>query len=153
TASFDTDEGPFTMTARRVLSRLRHIAASSTAALFLLVAQNAFAADEFRWQVDEEKGEADLLVGEQPVVRYMFAYDTSSASRRAETFKPYHHVFAPGSDRIITKGVGGLYTHHRGLFVGWNRIQFGEKSVDTWHGRGASQQHMRFVDKQADANS
>ncbi|MEX0703693.1 MAG: DUF6807 family protein [Planctomycetales bacterium] len=111
------------------------------------------AADEFRWQVDEERGEADLSFGAQPVVRYMFAYDTSTPARRAETFKPYHHVFGPGTGALITKGIGGLYTHHRGLFVGWNDIRFDGNRVDTWHGRAASQRHVRFVERKADANS
>jgi hypothetical protein len=134
---------------------LRSLAAFSLAAcLALPTATRAEETSGFHWKVDEQAGTADLLRGDQPVLRYMYAYDTSSPERTEETFKVYHHVFAPDSQTIITKGPGGLYTHHRGLYVGWNKTEFDGKSLDFWHGRqGVHQRHERFVEKEGDEES
>jgi hypothetical protein len=67
--------------------------------------------------------------------------DESSPQRREETYKVYHHLFDPSGRRLVTKGPGGLYTHHRGLFFGFNKINFGGRMEDVWHcTNGASQQ-------------
>src|SRR3712207_3889156 len=74
-------------------------------ALSALVAAVSFAsaADEkdsksgFHWIDDEEQKTAELRYGEQPALRYMFAYDPSSKERRDETYKVYHHVFGPST--------------------------------------------------------
>ena len=107
----------------------------------------------FRWQDDADKGVATLMLGGKPVIAYMYAYDTSDKQRAHETYKVYHHVFGPGTGERITKGPGGLYTHHRGLYVGWNRTKAGGKSFDFWHcSRGAHLRHVKFVEKKADAS-
>jgi hypothetical protein len=109
---------------------------------------------EFHWTEDKEAGTADLLFGEQPVLRYMFAYDPSTPKRLEETYKVYHHVFAPGSKTILTKGPGGLYTHHRGLYVGWNKTTADGKLHDFWHcTKGDHLQHVKFLDRKGDAKS
>lgn len=71
------------------------------------------------------------------------------ASHAAATCKPWHDVFA-GDGRVLTKGLGGTFPHHRGLFVGWNQVQCGGERFDFWHmNRGESQ---RLVSLQADTN-
>ncbi|MCR9244098.1 MAG: PmoA family protein [bacterium] len=60
------------------------------------------------------------------------------------TSKIFHHVFAPDGRRL-TKGPGGLFGHHRGLFLGWNRTKFGGKRYDFWHcNRGETQRFCGF---------
>ncbi len=78
----------------------------------------------FHWKNDEKAGTADLFLGDKPVIRYMYAYDTSTDTRAHETYKVFHHVYDPGSETIITKGPHGKYTHHRGMYVGWNKTGF-----------------------------
>lgn len=127
--------------------RGRHLPVVVIAAVLCPLALQAAAAGEkgeFRWVDDPEKGTADLMFGEAPVLRYMYAFDTSSPDRAQETYKVYHHVFGPGTGRIITKGPGGKYTHHRGLFVGFNKTQFDGRSLDFWHCRGGA--HLRHVE-------
>ena len=122
--------------------------------LVLSLISNVFAADEraFRWRDDPQAGTADLFYGDDPVLRYMYRFDASTKEAAVETYKPYHHVFGPGTDQIITKGPGGLYTHHRGLFVGWNKTSFEGQSLDFWHcSRGAHQKHVRFLEQAGDA--
>jgi len=94
----------------------------------------------------------DLIMNGKPVLRYMYAkLDESSKDKRSETFKPYHHVFDPAGKRLITKGPGGKFPHHRGLYFGFNRISYGEKqTADTWHcNNGEFQSHEKFLASEA----
>ncbi len=82
-----------------------------------------------------------------PLLRYMFtSLDESSKDRRSETFKPYHHFFALDGQTLLTKGPGGLYPHHRGLFFGFNKVTYGDgRKADVWHCTGdAYQSHEEF---------
>ncbi len=123
----------------------------SIAALCLLAAVRCPAA-EFAWKTDAEQGIADLKYGDQTALRYMFAYDASTPEKLHDTYKVYHHVFGPGTDTPITKGPGGHYTHHRGLYVGWNKTSFEGGAADFWHcTNGAHQRHVQFEKQTADA--
>jgi hypothetical protein len=62
------------------------------------------------------------------------------------TKKPFHHVHVPDGSRLITKGAGGLYPHHRGLYFGYNRCKVGAETVDTWHAqKGEHQLHAAVL--------
>ena len=106
----------------------------------------------FQWR-DTPGKQCDLLFGSRPVLRYMYAaLDESAAEKRSATFKPYHHLFDPTGEILLTKGVGGLFPHHRGLFYGFNRISYedGKKKADTWHcNNGEYQSHLKFVSQEA----
>ena len=109
--------------------------------------------NDFNWVDHPRQGFADLRSGNEPVLRYMYAFDTSTPKRRLETYKVFHHVFGPGTGKLITKGPGGLYTHHRGLFVGWRTVTFDGKSLDFWHCKNnVRQRHIRFVSQTGDAH-
>lgn len=105
----------------------------------------------FQWE-DTAGKHMDLKLGDKPVLRYMYErVDNSSPARRAETFKVYHHVYNPAGTRLLTKGAGGLFPHHRGVFYGFNRISYGDgKTADTWHcNNGESQTHEGFLAQEA----
>ncbi|MBL8890919.1 MAG: PmoA family protein [Planctomycetaceae bacterium] len=92
----------------------------------------------------------ELRLNQRPVVRLMADnYDDSSAEARDETYKVFHQVWMPSVEGPITKGAGGLFPHHRGLFVGWNRIGLTQDQVtaevDTWHAKKA---HQELVSEQ-----
>lgn len=94
----------------------------------------------------------DLVFNGRPVLRYMYAkLDETSPEKRSATFKPYHHVFDPAGKRLITKGPGGKFPHHRGLYFGFNRISYGEKqTADTWHcNNGEFQSHEKLLASEA----
>jgi len=58
----------------------------------------------------------------------------STPEARERTYKVFHHLYDPAGTRFVTKGPGGKYTHHRGLFFGFNRISYQDAPrVDTWH--------------------
>lgn len=89
----------------------------------------------------------DLLYGGRPVLRYVYTpFDARSEETIEHTKKPFHHVFDPDGSRLITKGPGGLYPHHRGIFFGHNRIQAEGGPYDLWHcGHGDHQLHTRTL--------
>jgi hypothetical protein len=106
----------------------------------------------FAWK-DEQNDSAQLSMGTRPVLRYMYkSLDESTKEARAETFKVYHHLYDPKGDRLVTKGPGGLFPHHRGLFFGFNQVTYGEdkKKADVWHCTGdAYQSHEKFLAQEA----
>lgn len=88
-------------------------------------------------------GAEDLLLGSQLAARYMHAaYDPA---RVRATCKVWHELYAPDG-RVITKGLGGEFEHHRGLFFGFNQTKVEAKSFDFWHcNKGEAQRHMAFA--------
>jgi len=114
----------------------------------------------FSWK-DKEGEYMDLLFGGRKVTRYMYAYDTSTPQRVFETYKPLHHVFDAQGKNLLTNGPDGihpypikstktedkiLYPHHRGIFIGWNRLEFGGQRFDLWHMSGVAQVHQKFLE-------
>lgn len=114
----------------------------------------------FSWK-DTEGQYLDLLYDGRRVTRYMYAYDTSSEQRTFETYKVVHHVFDENGENLLTNGPDGehpyskngtTYPHHRGIFIGWNKLAMGGKSYDTWHmTNGVAQVHQKFLEQKADA--
>jgi hypothetical protein len=106
----------------------------------------ADAGGSFTWK-DTPNQQNDLTLGDRPVLRYMYApLDESSKDTRHATMKVYHHVFDPTGKRLVTKGPGGLFPHHRGLYFGFNRISYDGKTADTWHcNNGEWQSHEKVL--------
>jgi len=103
--------------------------------------------------LEDKTGEyLDVLLDGRIVARYMYAYDKSTPERLHETYKPYLHVFDAEGKAPITKGPGGLFTHHRGIFIGWNRIHFDGKTYDRWHMTGGEIVHQKFLEREADSD-
>ncbi|MDD2601070.1 MAG: PmoA family protein [Kiritimatiellae bacterium] len=89
---------------------------------------------------DLKNGERlDILDNNKIVGRFMLAYDVSTKERKHETYKPYLHIFDARGTAPITKGAGGEFTHHRGIFIGWNKIGCNKKNYDRWHMSGGEQ--------------
>jgi len=93
----------------------------------------------------------DVLRDGKVAGRYMYAYDRSTEEKGIETYKTYLHVFDADGKEPITKGAGGLYTHHRGIFIGWMKLACNGKSYDRWHMKGGEQIHRKFTVREADA--
>ncbi len=114
----------------------------------------------FSWK-DTEGKYLDLMHDGRKVTRYMYDYDESSEQRSFETYKVLHHVFDEKGEKLLTNGPDGenpytksvRYPHHRGIYIGWNKLRFDGKSYDTWHmTNGVRQVHQKFLAKKADAN-
>jgi hypothetical protein len=93
----------------------------------------------------------DVLRDGKIAGRYMYAYDRSTEEKGIETYKTYLHVFDTEGKAPITKGDGGLYTHHRGIFIGWMKLSCNGKLYDRWHMKGGEQIHRKFTVQEADA--
>ena len=96
----------------------------------------------------------DVLQGDKPRLRYMHKFDISTPELKHDFYKPYCHVLAPDGETPITKGPGGKFTHHRGIFLGWSKIGFQGKSYDLWHMKNGYIVHQDVVSKESgpDAN-
>lgn len=95
---------------------------------------------------DYEGKHLDVLENGKPIARYMYAHDTSTKESRHDTYKPFLHVMDAAGKSPITKGPGGKFTHHRGIFLGWSRIGFQGKSYDLWHMKTSEIIHQEFVE-------
>lgn len=113
----------------------------------------------FSWK-DTEGKYLDLMYDGRKVTRYMYDSDESSEQRTFETYKVFHHVFDEKGENLLTNGPDGenpytkevLYPHHRGIFIGWSKLQFEGKSYDTWHMTNVVRQvHQKFIEKKVDA--
>lgn len=122
----------------------------ATAFLFAATTPQLPAAEGFAFK-DEPGRHLDVLANGKPIARYMYAYEKSSPAKLLETYKPYLHVFDGTGSGPITKGAGGSFTHHRGIYIGWNKITFNGKSYDRWHMKGGEQVHQSFTAQKADA--
>jgi hypothetical protein len=111
-------------------------------------------AGEGGFSFQDKPGEyLDVLLDGKIAARYMDAHDTSTKEKRLETYKPYLHVFDIEGKAPITKGAGGNFTHHRGIFIGWNKLGFGGKVFDRWHMNNGEIVHQKFSEQKADATS
>jgi len=126
------------------------IVTAALAASFWLAGVRA-ADDAAGFSFKDEAGKyLDVLCNGKTVGRYMYAYDKSTPAKLNETYKPYLHVFDAEGKAPITKGVGGEYTHHRGILIGWMKMGFNGKSYDRWHMKGGEQIHQKFGEQKAD---
>ncbi|HSW44728.1 MAG TPA: DUF6807 family protein [Phycisphaerae bacterium] len=108
------------------------------------------ASEAFSWKDTSRDNvkSRDLCFGDRPVLRYMYTpFDGTGKDTIDITRKPYYHVFDPDGSRLITKGEGGLYPHHRGIFYGHNRVKVHgqEKTLDVWSASDAHQIHTKFI--------
>ena len=103
----------------------------------------------FTWH-DQPGQYAELKYGDRPVLRYMYAaFDNTSPQTREATFKVFHELYSPDGARLVTKGVGGEFTHHRGLFYGFMKTTYGKDTVDIWHcKKDTHQAHAGFLGKE-----
>lgn len=94
--------------------------------------------------IHQQDGELDIQENGKLIGRYMYAHDTSTPEVRHATYKPYLHVIDPETGNPITKGSGGQFTHHRGVYLGWNRLTTERGQFDFWHMNGCFQVHQHF---------
>lgn len=95
----------------------------------------------------------DVLQSGKLIGKYMYDYDNSSGSRREDTFKTFLQIYDSTGEVAITKALGGDFNHHRGIYIGWNKITIDGQTFDSWHGHGGAQLHQEFIDVKADRDS
>jgi Methane oxygenase PmoA len=141
---------------------LPKLSANESTTLQAVIKPNAASESAFKWiDTSAEKGEKDvhaeqsreLQLSGRPIMRYMHTkLDESNKEARMGTYKPYHHVYDPAGKRYLTKGPGGVFPHHRGLYFGFNKISYNGKSADTWHcNKGEDESHTEFAAEETGA--
>ena len=124
--------------------------------IFLLFSfvQAGSARSDFSW-IDTPMKHLDLFWGERKVARYV--YEQMDPGERERTYKPFVHLFDSEGIDFVTKGPGGKFTHHRGIFFGFSKCSAVDQngkpvSVDTWHCKRGFQTHEKVNRQQADSN-
>jgi hypothetical protein len=103
----------------------------------------------FSWN-DTPGKHTELQFGKRPVARYLYqAYENDPAKRDLNN-KPFHHLFDPSGQRLVTKGSGGFETHHQGLFYGFTSCTFDAGKCNTWYCHdGEHELHKKFLSQLA----
>ncbi len=104
----------------------------STFLTSLLLVGAALLAEEPAFNLETQKDQVEVKYQGKVVARYLHANDMSNSTRANETYKPYLQIVDPTTGQPITKGPGGTYTHHRGIFIGWMRIALDNQRLDLW---------------------
>jgi len=116
-----------------------------TIALAMVATGCAGAAQEFEF----EQG-LDLRVHGQPWLRTL---TTPHLRKHHETTKKvFTHIYDFQGEAPITKGAGGKYSHHRGLFIGWKDTLVNDRDYDTWHMPECYQEHREWKALEAHAD-
>ncbi|MEM9110662.1 MAG: DUF6807 family protein [Planctomycetota bacterium] len=119
--------------------------------LSLSMAQSLFA--EARVSDEPGKRLTVLNAESKPIVTYEYAHVLGENDKVTfDTAKVYHQVVAPDGKTMLTKGPGGTFPHHRGIYIGWSKIKHNGKSHDLWHVRNTTQKHVAFT-KQETTNA
>lgn len=109
---------------------------------FQLVFTEGGDANEETFYFEKDDEGKDLFFGDRPIVRHVTVYDPE---RHRDTHKPYHHVYGFFDDGYMTKGPGGVYDHHKGIYLGWNHTYLGERRWDFWTARNVRQEHREYL--------
>jgi hypothetical protein len=101
----------------------------------------------FQW-LDTPGQHTELRLDDTAQLRYVYA--AYAPDNLDETRNPYHHVFSPDGTEMITKGAGGKYPHHRGIFFGYTKVIVGDSTYNIWAAqRGEHASHMELLRDEA----
>lgn len=93
----------------------------------------------------------DLLVDGRRWLGTVFTpYDEA---HRENTYKVYTHLYDFEGAAPITKGPGGKYSHHRGLFIGWKKTSVDGRVLNVWEMPNSSQRHVAWLELSCGADS
>lgn len=127
---------------------------SVTLVFFALAAVASLAQAAKEYEVSDKAGSRlDVLKPSgKPILRYVYLRDTSTEEQDFDTAKVFAHVLAEDGETTITKGPGGKFPHHRGIFIGWSKLKHDGQRHDLWHVRNTAQLHQQFLETSADEN-
>lgn len=116
---------------------------------------SSLAEKSYKWE-DVSGRHIDLFFNEKKIARYV--YEKMKASDRERTYKPFYHLYDEKGESFVTKGPGGKFTHHRGIYFGYSKCTAknaeGQKvSVDTWHCKRGYQTHEKILNIEANTKN
>ena len=104
---------------------------------------------EFEWKDSGEN--LDLLFGDKKVFRY--CYEMDDHFKKGETLtaknRVFYHIYDLDGKDFITNGPEeGVWSHHRGIMIGWRDIGFKEQELSFWGMEDLTvQKHISFIEK------
>ena len=105
---------------------------------------------------EEKDGVTELTFDGRKVLQYF--HPKRDEKDHYYTFKPFHNVYDPAKGEVMLTNTSaktakdGQFPHHRGLFFGFNKVTYGGKSADVWHGtEGVFSQHDKTLATEAGA--
>jgi len=95
----------------------------------------------------------DLLYGDRKIMRYN--YELDEQFKKDETLtannKVFYHIYDLQGENLITNGPEeGVWSHHRGIMIGWRDVGFRDSKLSFWGMEDLTvQKHIRFVELSA----
>jgi hypothetical protein len=91
------------------------------------------------WTVHQESGDSSKIEVHndgRPVARFVYG---------PKELKPYLHLFGANGELLTEWDAKQQFPHHRGIFIGWNKIESELGSSDLWHLRSGEKMTVRSV--------
>jgi ubiquinone/menaquinone biosynthesis C-methylase UbiE len=103
----------------------------------LCLAQSVFA----DWKTREESGKPtgkliEVLNDGKPVARFVYGEGQ---------LKPYLHIYGKDGELVTEWSADQQFPHHRGIYIGWNKIESDIGASDLWHLRSGERMFVRNV--------
>jgi FkbM family methyltransferase len=103
--------------------------------LLLCLAQTALPA----WKTREEPGmpggkQIEVLNDGKPVARFVYGEGQ---------LKPFLHVYGAKGELLTEWSAEQQFPHHRGIYIGWNKIESDIGSSDLWHLRSGEKMNVK----------
>lgn len=106
----------------------------------------------YRWE-DTPGKHLDLILNNRKVFRY--EYELDSTFKKGETLtannRVFYHVYDLEGNDFITNGPEeGVWSHHRGIMIGWRKVGFRDQELSFWGMEDLTvQKHIKFINKTA----
>lgn len=105
-------------------------------------------AHPFEWK-DDPMNKLDLHYEGQPIFSYSYilADTLDKATTLTTNNKPFYHIYdGTGKNKITNGPEEGVYSHHRGIMIGWRDVQFEGNEISFWGMEDLTvQKHIEFT--------
>lgn len=107
---------------------------------------------KFTWE-DTPGKHMDLILDGNKVFRYEYELDSSRVKGETLTTRNrvFYHIYDLAGENFITNGPEeGIYSHHRGIMIGWRDLVYNDQELSFWGMEDlTTQKHIRFIKKTA----
>ena len=102
----------------------------------------------FKW-VDTPNKHLDLYLDGRRVFRYSYQLDEQlhKGKTLTERNKPFYHIYdLQGTNKITNGPEEGVWSHHRGIMIGWRNVGFQGQDLSFWGMEDLTvQKHIKFL--------
>ena len=102
----------------------------------------------FKWE-DTPNKHLDLFLDGRRVFRYSYELDEHLTKDHTltERNKPFYHIYdLQGTNKITNGPEEGVWSHHRGIMIGWRDVGFQGQELSFWGMEDLTvQKHIKFI--------